>query len=107
MTQKHITAGFTLAIIALAIIFNTLTTVYAADESPEQIKKLSGISIVGNKEAPKSLYIIPWQKTELTHSAKHSSELINNTMQPLDADSFRLQLELHKLSNTNRYKLIP
>ncbi len=102
MAHKYITAGFT-----FAIIVNSLTAVYAANESPGEIKKMSGISIVGNKEAPKSLYIIPWQNTDITRSAKYSSTLINNTMQPLDRDSFRLQLELHKLSNTNRYKLTP
>ena len=94
--------GFT-----LSIMLSSLTMVYAANESTEEIKQLSGIAIVGNKETPKSLYIIPWQNTELKHSVKHSSGMINNTMQPLDRDSFRLYLQLYKLSNTNRYKLTP
>ena len=34
----------------------------AADE---EVKELSGISIVGNKEAPKSLYIVPWKNSEV------------------------------------------
>ena len=102
MTLYNITTGF-----FISIIFSSLTTVYAANESAEKIKHLPGISIVGNKEAPKSLYIIPWQNTEHKHSVKHSPGLIKNTMQPLDPDSFRLQLQLYKLSNTNRYKLTP
>ena len=28
-------------------------------------KELSGMSIVGNDEAPKSLYIVPWKSSEL------------------------------------------
>lgn len=88
-------------------MFSSLTTVYAANGNTEKIKQLPGISIVGNKEAPKSLYIIPWQNTELKNSVKRSPGQIKNSMQPLDRDSFRLQLQLYKLSNTNRYKLTP
>jgi hypothetical protein len=28
-------------------------------------KELSGMSIVGNDEAPKSLYIVPWKSSEI------------------------------------------
>jgi len=30
-----------------------------------KVKELSGISIIGNQEAPKSLYIVPWQNSEV------------------------------------------
>ena len=30
-----------------------------------QAKELSGMSIVGNDEAPKSLYIVPWKSSEI------------------------------------------
>ncbi len=102
MALLNITTGF-----IVSIMFSSLTTVYAANEDTEKIKQLPGISIVGNKEAPKSLYIIPWQNPELKRSVKRSPDQINNIMQPLDRDSFRLQLQLYKLSNSNRYKLTP
>jgi len=103
----HISPKYITTSLMVSILLNSPTFVFAANDDTEEIKKLSGISIVGNKEAPKSLYIIPWQNTELKHSAQYSSELIKTTMQPLDHETFRLQLQLYKLSNTNHYQLTP
>ena len=36
----------------------------AADKEPAA-KELSGMSIVGNDEAPKALYIVPWKSSEI------------------------------------------
>ena len=34
-------------------------------DSEQKAKELSGMSIVGNDEAPKSLYIVPWKSSEV------------------------------------------
>jgi hypothetical protein len=43
--------------------------VWAKDLVEEEMKpgakELSGMSIVGNDEAPKSLYIVPWKSSEI------------------------------------------
>jgi hypothetical protein len=60
-------------------------------------KELSGISIVGNDEAPKSLYIVPWKGSEIGAGANMGMEL-NNSAVPVDRDVFMRQLEFYKVS---------
>ena len=37
----------------------------SAENKSDDAKSLSGISIVGNKETPKSLFIVPWKSSEI------------------------------------------
>jgi hypothetical protein len=37
----------------------------AGSNNDSDAKELSGMSIVGNDEAPKSLYIVPWKSSEI------------------------------------------
>ena len=48
---------------------------YAEDKKKDtEAKELSGISIIGNKEAPKSLYIVPWKNSEVGVESSLTSE---------------------------------
>ncbi len=60
-------------------------------------KELSGMSIVGNDEAPKSLYIVPWKSSELGVETTLSSKLNEGDM-PVDREVFKRQLEFYKIS---------
>ena len=56
--------------IGLMVLLAWPPTIAVSEEKPRNqskgdAKELSGISIVGNKEAPKSLFIVPWKGTEL------------------------------------------
>jgi hypothetical protein len=55
-------------------------------------KQLSGMSIVGNDEAPKSLYIVPWKRSEIG-SEKSLSMMLNERPVPVDRDEFLRQLD--------------
>ena len=60
-------------------------------------KELSGMSIVGNDEAPKSLYIVPWKRSEL--GAETSlNKMLNERAVPVDRDEFMRQLEFYAVS---------
>ena len=62
-------------------------------------KELSGMSIVGNDEAPKSLYIVPWKSSEI--GVKTSLDtMLNEGDVPVDRDVFKRQLEFYKISTT-------
>ena len=39
----------------------------ASGSKGSEAKEMSGMSIVGNDEAPKSLYIVPWKSSEIGH----------------------------------------
>jgi hypothetical protein len=61
-------------------------------------KELSGISIVGNDEAPKSLYIVPWKSSELG-AATSMGMALDESATPVDRDVFKRQLDFYEVSN--------
>lgn len=67
----------------------------AKNKSQDAAKELSGISIVGNKEAPKSLFIVPWKSSELGVETGLASRLLNEKMQAVDKDVFERELDFY------------
>ena len=65
--------------------------------SREETKELSGMSIVGNDEAPKSLYIVPWKSSELGQGTSMNM-MLNERDVPVDRDVFMRQLEYYEVS---------
>ena len=69
----------------------------ANKDTSSNAKELSGMSIVGNDEAPKSLYIVPWKSSEI--GVKTSLDMmLNEGDTPVDRDVFKRQLEFYKIS---------
>jgi hypothetical protein len=64
-----------------------------------EVKELSGISIIGNQEAPKSLYIIPWQNSEVGVATSLQSGLFDDSMRPLYKEVFLRELNFYELSH--------
>jgi len=69
------------------------------NDKQSQAKELSGMSIVGNDEAPKSLYIVPWRSSELGGETRLDM-MLNEDDVPVDRDVFKRQLEFYKVSTT-------
>lgn len=65
----------------------------------EEVKQLSGISIIGNKEAPKSLYIVPWKNSEVGVRSTLTSGLMDESMKPVDKEVFMRELNFFELSH--------
>ena len=59
-------------------------------------KLLSGMSIVGNDEAPKSLVIVPWKSSELG-STLDVSRALDDGRQPVDRDVFMRRLDYYQI----------
>ena len=86
----------------------TATVASGADSSqPGEVKQLQGINVIGNKEAPKSLFIVPWQTTEHRQSTSLSGNFTNSDLQPLDSKSFQQQLRLHELGKSGWHTITP
>lgn len=64
-------------------------------------KEVSGMSIVGNNETPKSLVIVPWKSSEIGQETKLNSNLLNDGLTPVDKAVFMRELEFYKLGNAN------
>jgi len=66
------------------------------EPSDEGDKVLSGMSIVGNDEAPKSLVIVPWKSSALGHTLD-VSRLLDDGPQPVDRDVFMRELDYYQI----------
>jgi len=66
-------------------------------DQQSEAKELSGMSIVGNDEAPKSLYIVPWKSSEVGVETSLDT-MLNEGDVPVDRDVFKRQLEYYKVS---------
>lgn len=62
-------------------------------ESP---KTLSGMSILGNEEAPKSLVIIPWKSSELGDDIS-LSDTLDDRARPVDKEVFLRELSFYEI----------
>lgn len=66
------------------------------NEQEQGPKTMSGMSILGNEEAPKSLVIIPWKSSELGEDISLSNTL-DDRAQPVDRDVFLRELRFYKI----------
>ena len=88
-------------LLCLCLLLAPLSTAMAESDgsaAKEPVtKELSGMSIVGNDDAPKALYIVPWKSSELGMETSLSMMLTESAM-PVDRDVFRRQLDFYKVS---------
>jgi hypothetical protein len=89
------------AILNVILIWLISLTLAIAEENKvdTEVKELSGISIIGNKEAPKSLYIVPWQNSEVGVATSLNSGLLDDSMRPVDKEVFLRELDFYELSH--------
>ena len=84
----------------LCFVLFTAVTAVAQDAEPDKeqdAKEMSGMSIVGNDEAPKSLYIVPWKSSEIGVETSLNT-LLNEGDVPVDRDVFKRQLDFYIVS---------
>lgn len=68
-------------------------------EAQADVKTLSGISILGNQEAPKSLVIVPWKSSEIG-DMPGLSRLLDDSVQPIDKDVFMRELDYYQIRSS-------
>ena len=82
----------------IALVFLSATNLFAQEQEPEQRLELEGTSIIGNKELPKILYIVPWKKAEkLDISVPQTDSILDQQLKPIDRETFRRQVKYHQL----------
>lgn len=64
----------------------------------DQPKELSGMSVLGNNETPKALYIVPWKSSEIGGPADLHAGLFDDAMAPVDKEVFMRRLEFYEIS---------
>ncbi len=71
----------------------------AADQSaakPAGAKTLSGMSILGNEETPKSLVIVPWKSSEMGDE-QSMSDALDEQAKPVDKEVFLRELRFYEI----------
>ena len=77
----------------LALLSWLAVPAWAADRAD-----LDGTQILGSRELPKVLYIVPWKRplpTELV--GRPASSLLDEVLSPIDRDVFERQVRYHSL----------
>ena len=62
-------------------------------------KTMSGMSILGNEEAPKSLVIVPWKSSEMG-DAISLSDTLDDRATPVDKEVFLRQLRYYEIRSS-------
>lgn len=66
------------------------------DEPSSGPRKMSGMSVLGNEEAPKSLVIIPWKSSELGDDIS-LSDTLDDRARPVDKEVFMRELSFYEI----------
>jgi hypothetical protein len=64
-------------------------------------KTLSGMSILGNQEAPKSLVIVPWKSSQLGDTLG-LAESLDDSRRPVDKEVFMRELDYYEIRSTSK-----
>jgi len=98
-------------IIVLSLLVFALSLPALADESDEDKKEqeatqngdgvksprtMSGMSILGNEETPKSLVIVPWKSSEMGDELS-LSDTLDDRAKPVDKEVFLRELAYYKI----------
>lgn len=70
-----------------------------SDEPTSGPRKMSGMSVLGNEEAPKSLVIIPWKSSELGDDIS-LSDTLDDRARPVDKEVFMRELSFYEIRSS-------
>jgi hypothetical protein len=71
-----------------------------AKDAAAQPKEMSGMSILGNEETPKSLVIVPWKSSELGADLSISNTL-DDRARPVDKEIFLRELRYYTIRSSD------
>jgi len=78
-------------LLAVALAGATLL-VYGADNLD-----MDGTTVIGNRELPKALHIVPWKAADSGELAgRPLNSLVNQTLEPVDRDVFLREIEYYE-----------
>jgi len=72
------------------------TLAEASPAKPGGPKTMSGMSILGNEETPKSLVIVPWKSSEMGDELD-LSDTLDDRAQPVDKEVFLRELTFYEI----------
>ena len=77
----------------------------AKTETDKDDKVISGMSILGNQDAPKSLVIVPWKSSELGDSVGIST-MLDDSRLPIDKEVFMRMLSYYEIRSATTHSSV-
>lgn len=90
-----------MALLLMGILVAAESVYAAGDGEGSEAKMISGMSIVGNNEAPKSLFIVPWKSSEIGFETGLTSGLLDDSMGPVDKEVFMREIDFYEIRSAN------
>ena len=72
-----------------------------AEPKAKEDVSMSGMSILGNDEAPKTLVIVPWKTSQLG-TTPAISRLLDDSTQPVDKEVFLRELAYYQIRSNSK-----
>ena len=85
-----------IASVSLLLLLSANSAVAETPSEKEKEQLVSGMSIVGNDEAPKSLVIVPWKSSDLGDSPG-VSKLMDDGRKSVDREVFMRALDYYEI----------
>ncbi len=100
MRNKVVNEVMVNILIARNIVFLTLLSLCCAVTAQDVEKELDGISVIGNRELPKALVIVPWKAPEPGElDGKPLQSLIDEVLGPVDKDVHKRKVSYYEQYN--------
>lgn len=87
--------------VAYALLFFSATVAAEGKRDESEPKVVSGMSIVGNDETPKSLYMVPWKSSDDGREVNFSSSILNEELKPINKSDFIRELDFYRSGSSN------
>ena len=91
---------FRILALCLCMLLSSMAGAMAGEVNRDgalETREMSGMSIVGNDEAPKSLYIVPWKSSDVGGGTSLDPMLTEEDV-PVDREVFRRRIEFYRIS---------
>lgn len=83
-------------VILAAVLLCLPFAISAEEPAPEGVKALSGMSVLGNNEAPTSLVIVPWKSSEIGDGIGLDN-ILDERARPVDKEVFLRELSYYSI----------
>ena len=91
--------------INIIMLLMVMLSAFSFSLSAQDRIELEGMSIIGNKELPKMLYIVPWKNSELPDMNTPPIEsLIDEALAPVDRDNFKRKIRYYQIYTAKKVK---
>lgn len=94
--MKTTTIGTVIRVLTPLVIATFAWAASAQEAEVPQTKQLSGMSVLGNSEAPKALVIVPWKSSEIGDGIGIAN-MLDDRARPVDRDVFMRELDYYEL----------